>query len=531
MILAQYTIRSKQDYIFKTNRVLEIVGASENIAKIWDVLFETAAGIPLKFKRLNEEFNMEDIKKKFSSGELNMVELFCGGGNETILFDTLDEEYNNSSLMKLNKAFSRKILEDYPGMVPMVSYIIINENSPEYVENYSNDYHALMAESDRKKNIMTPQWDVFTVPFAMMDRETFEPYSVYDKKLKRRLSYESYSKYKVGERLRDENNEIKLFDSMVTRKGKESLLAVVHADGNNMGAKIMGMLNNETSYDKAIKIMREFTKTTQDCFEKWGEDALKKCQDNLKKRYEKQLKNGRMKGSSLSYRKIIGSGDDMTFICNARFVMDYVKAYLDAVQNYQSNHSGCQWSYSSCAGICIFHSHYPFSRAYSIAEQACDDGAKKKVHKENVVEQGWMDYHFIHSGIGGQLDEIRKTQGTDRCIARPWLVSYNKDDKSAEGEKYSYEKLLRLKNIFEKKRDAEGKESKKGTSVARTSIKTIGSAFERSESAAQKELVSLYGHTPGLKADVEKIYSNEKDFLKALYDFAEIYDLWYTEVR
>ena len=536
MILAQYTIRSKQDYIFKTNRVLEIIGASENIAKVWDVLFEEADKCSIKYKRVNDkDFNVNNIKQEFQNKTLNLVELFCGGGNETLLFDsdiiegdngnTVDE---NSSFIKLNQAFSYRLITEFSGMIPMVSYV-------KYTGNYSEDYKLLMNETDRKKNIMEPTWDMFTVPFAMMDRSTFQPYSkvkiINGNKV--RMSDESANKYAIGQTLRNNNADIRLFDEMVTRKGKESLLAVVHADGNNMGAKIMGMLKEEADYDKAVTLMREFTIATEKCFEDNGGKALEKCQRDLEASYKKLINEGKLKKSSLAFRRVIGSGDDVTFICNARFVMDYVKAYLDSVQNYKS-----KWSYSSCAGVCIFHSHYPLSRAYAIAEQACDDFAKSKVHivgndgKPVEVEQGWVDFHFIHSGIGGDLEEIRRSQGTDRCIARPWLVTFDKEDAKANSATYKYSDLLKLKAVIEKKRNEKGKEdSVNGTRVSRTSLKTVGSAYERSESAARKELISLYGHNPGLKEDVEKIYKDEGIFLKALYDFAEVYDLWYTEVK
>ena len=49
--------------------------------------------------------------------------------------------------------------------------------------------------------------------------------------------------------------------------------------------------------------------------------------------------------------------------------------------------------------------------------------------------------------------------------------------------------------------------------------------------AAKKELISLYGHSENLKSAVEAIYPNESDFLKALYDLSEIYDLWFREVK
>lgn len=518
MILAQYTIRSKQDYIFKTNRVLEIIGASENIAQIWDWLFDTADTISLKYRRADGIFSMAEVSDAFEKGTLNFIELFCGGGNETILFDgNLDSEDDNS-FRKLNRAFSYRIIKEFPGMVPMVV-------SVEASGDYSKDYKKLMEAAELKKNVMEPTWDMFTVPFAMMDRNTFQPYStlveINGKDV--RMSDESRTKYTVGQKLRDRSKDIRLFDDMITRKGKESLLAVVHADGNNMGAKIMDMLHDEADYDKAVPLMREFTNRTADCFETEGDAALKKCQSDLLQKYKQAIKDNKLKESSLAYRRIIGSGDDVTFVCNARFVMDYVKAYLDSIQNYH-NKANSRWHYSSCAGVCIFHSHYPFSRAYSIAEQACDDGAKRMVHTvdENgspmVVEQGWLDFHFIHSGIGGNLTEIRRSQGTKDCIARPWLVSWNERDETVNDKPYKYGYLLELKKIFLEYK------------VSRTSIKTVGSAYERSESAAKKELISLYGHTPGLEKAVKRIFHDETIFLRALYDFAEIFNLWYTEV-
>ena len=470
MILAQYTIRSKQDYIFKTNRVLEIVGASEHIAGIWNELFRVADSCSLKYRRADTDFSTKNVEAEFQAGKLDFVELFCGGGNETFLFRS-EEEYT-----RLNKAFSYKLLTDYPGMIPMVV-------SVKATGDYSADYAALMEATDAKKNVMEPHWDMFTVPFAMMDRSTFQPYSTVKKigSSEVRMSDESSSKYITGLQLRNDNRDIRLFDEMISKKGKESLLAVVHCDGNNMGVKIMGMLHGEKNYDKAVAHMREFTKATADCFERNGEAALNACRKSLEDTNKAYIQSGKLKTSSLAYRMIIRGGDDVTFICNARFVMDYVNAYLDAVQSYgERNH--CKWNYSSCAGI--------------------------------VVEQGWMDFHFIHSGIGGNLEEIRRNQDTQNCIARPWLISGNDS-----GVTFTYDRLMELKHIIEELK------------VARTNIKTVGSAYERSAGAAKKELLRLYGHTDSLKAKLEDLFKDENDRLKALYDFSEIYDLWYGEVK
>lgn len=511
MYLAQYSIRSKQDYIFKTNRVLEIVGASENIRNIWDVLLDIAENT-MKCQTCSDPFCMDTIQNAFATEQLDVVELFCGGGNETMLFR------DKSCFQKLNRDFTHKLLVEYPGLVPMAVGI-------EAEGDYSKDYANLMEAAELKRNTMTTQNDDFTVPFAMMDRTTMQPYSrvvMIDGNAVRK-SEECFQKHKKGKNLRDQNDEIKLFDEMVTKKGKESLLAVVHADGNNMSAKIMEMLDGETEYEKAIPIMRRFTDATRDCFEIKGDEALRKCFNRLQEDNADNLESKKLLRSSLAYRRIIGSGDDVTFVCNARFAMDYVRAYLNAVQNYQNDHPESQWKYSSCAGICIFHSHYPFSRAYQIAEQACDDFAKSRVHSSNGsakrVEQGWVDFHVIYSGISGNLKEIRKVQETERCIARPWLVSYDEKDGAADHEIFKYVNLEKLLAAVKKYK------------VERTSIKELGSAFERSKGAALKELTHIYGHHCGFEDEVKRIFGEEDNFLKAMYDLSEIYDLWYDEVK
>ena len=165
-ILAQYTIRSKQDYIFRTNRIVEITGASEIISNSWEILFQQAERLGKKVKRVSEkmEFRMEEIEALFRKNELHMVELFCGGGNETVLFDSLE------TYKEVNKVFSRYLLEHCPGMIPMVVQC-------EYTGNYREDYENLMLQSDREKNKMIPGQSSFILPFSMMDRNIFQPYS------------------------------------------------------------------------------------------------------------------------------------------------------------------------------------------------------------------------------------------------------------------------------------------------------------------------------------------------------------------
>lgn len=497
MVLAQYTIRSKQEYIFRTNRMVEIAGASENISQSWNILFNQADEIGKKLRRVSENipFCMEEVKRLFDERKLNGIELFCGGGNDTVLYDSIE------TYLEVNKAFSRFLLENYPGMIPMAV-------ACEYSGDYDKDYANLMKQSDIEKNKMISGQSDFILPFSMMDRTTFQPYSdiINIAGSSVRVTDEAKAKRKTGLKIREQDETVKLLDDLITKKGEESLLAVVHADGNNMGSKISEMLTDKKDYDSCVNVMREFTADTAKAFGKSGLDAMQKCQQQLKEDYKDKYDE-----KAFFFRKIIADGDDMTFVCNARFVMDYVRAYLEAVQNY-NNKGEKEWRYSSCAGICIFHSHYPFARAYSLAEQACES-AKKNVHGECIKEESWVDFHYIHNGVGGDLEQIREHQGVTGCMARPWRI-----DIKANTDRKNYNTLRILTDIM------------KENGVSRSDIKTIGSELEDSYSYGKFELNRVYGHHRNLQNEIkEKLkIDKEEDLLPIIYDLSEVYDLWFV---
>lgn len=497
MVLAQYTIRSKQEYIFRTNRMVEIAGASENISQSWNILFTQADKMGKKLRRVSKNipFCMEEVKRLFDERKLNGIELFCGGGNDTVLYDSIE------TYLEVNKAFSRFLLENYPGMILMAV-------ACEYSGDYDKDYANLMKQSDIEKNKMISGQSDFILPFSMMDRTTFQPYSdiISIAESSVRVTDEAKAKRKAGLKIREQDETVKLLDDLITKKGEESLLAVVHADGNNMGSKISEMLTDKKDYDSCVNIMREFTADTAKAFGKSGLDAMQKCQQQLKEDYKDKYDE-----KAFFFRKIIADGDDMTFVCNARFVMDYVRAYLEAVQNY-NNKGEKEWRYSSCAGICIFHSHYPFARAYSLAEQACES-AKKNVHGECIKEESWVDFHYIHNGVGGDLDQIREHQSVSGCMARPWRIGTK-----ANTDRKDYSTLQILADIM------------KENGVSRSDIKTIGSELEDSYSYGKFELNRVYGHHRNLQNEIkEKLkIDKEEDLLPIIYDLSEVYDLWFV---
>lgn len=145
-----------------------------------------------------------------------------------------------------------------------------------------------------KKRMITGQSD-FILPFSMMDRNTFQPYSCVEKYEDGlvRLTAEAQVKRKRGQEISREDPEVQILDNMIIGKGEESLLAVIHADGNNMGIKISKMLEGKTDYDTCISKMREFTEITADAFSVQGVQALESaeipCKRNIKENMKKEL--------------------------------------------------------------------------------------------------------------------------------------------------------------------------------------------------------------------------------------------------
>ena len=164
--LAQYSIRSKQAYIFRTNAMREISGASALIRDVWDLLFSEAEKAGVKVKRLSDSdlYFPDDPDEVFSDG-CGMADLFRGGGNDTVLIR--DKE----ALRVINAAFSSALLRQSPGMLPLCAWVETNPDNPNYIE----DYRRLMQQSDREKNRMRMGRDLAMAPFSMLDRKTFQP--------------------------------------------------------------------------------------------------------------------------------------------------------------------------------------------------------------------------------------------------------------------------------------------------------------------------------------------------------------------
>ena len=498
-ILAQYTIRSKQRYIFHSNRMIEIVGGSETVQDSFDKLYSSAKDAGLQIRQINDaSFRLEE----FMTGKQDAVELTRGGGNDTLLFRDRD------TFRRTNAAFTRYLLERHPGLIPMCTGVEVEG------KHYQADHHLLMVAVERNKNAMRQGRVENAQPFARQDRNTLQAIAVETRRGVNQAEYrtaEADAKYRKG-LLSVKTDEVTRFLDDLAKEENQSLLAIVHADINRLGVKNHKKLKEIqqeadkqipegcSDYDLFVNAMRAFDCEIRDVVIKRGKAAVTSRQASLAERNPGEAER------QTRVRWLVHEGDDITFICNAKYAMEYTRAYLEGVWR----DGGGQ--YSACAGICVFHAHYPFYRAYELAEQACDN-AKKLMHAANA-EQAWVDFHYLRSGVNGDLEDIRALHRTQDCIARPWFVCGENPPPFAQ----RLERLQDLNHLL------------KQAGVARTQIKTLGTELEVSQPAGELVWRRLcYNTKTDLQKAASELFGNQPDALfRALYDLSDFYDLWFA---
>ena len=560
-VLCMYDIRGKQEFIYKSSKLKEIVGASLIIRDLFkDYLYDAA-----KVYRdcINEEFKgsdavfrydpNEDKLKKFSfkefeermNGNQYIGEIvYDGGGNFLMLYK------NEEAMKKTTEIFTKKILKEI-GTLRVVATYIGNIREDNYHSDDSKDpgdYERLY-----QKHRFRESTALYTQPYGSLPIVQTSPVSsmpltyMYDHAPKDiSASGKSYFKCSTETNAKlkkyweeagkhgDEMGETILDNIVAETKGEDSMLAIFYIDGNAMGAKVQACLQGKKNYDDCVNLLREFSKKIQKTFI----DDRKK---DMLKEDEKQSSDKKHFRS----RILIGAGDEMTIICRADESYEIIKEYLSKIPS----------PYSSCAGAAIFHSHTPFSDAYRIAEQCCEDTCKNYMKENGLTLANLMDFEYCQGGIGFKLSDIRKENGDDDN-SRPWLVESNVEEKTS----YHY-KPVKNKNLppWEKGKATEEADNKKIIEklkedklltlgdvedfhtklsfLGRSNIKGLAIPVSLSESALRTELRRIIAHMSkdkkeimGFKSDIESVeyFINNKKLLK---DLVRMYDTGYGKAK
>ena len=534
-VLAMYDIRGKQDFIFRTNKLQEIVGGSWIIRDLYkDYLYPAAKELDgekgkgiFSYKEIKDsnmesakeyteeelQFSPESFRKHMEEGYLGEV-VYDGGGNFILLFR------DAQTFRNVTYAFTKRILEKTGTLRVLGTYV-------EDVDfgHYDTDNRRLYAKhriSEAQESNVMP-WAC--LPIVQVDRKTSMPIVIKNERGEE-YSLESSAKIQkyrteVQRMRRKENrsvlseierefylhNEDKL-DRLILEKGVESQVAVVYTDGNNMGARVQEATKNCASYVDCVRELRQFSDEIQRIYVENGvRNAL-----------------GGLDTKDNVFRIVVSAGDEINFIVNAHDAFKCTMQYFESLKKEDRA--------SACAGIAVFNSHAPYAEAYRIAEEACESG-KQKMKEMELDNACFVDFHFCQGAIGVSLEKIREKENGD-VISRPWLVW---EDKTAKSLDHTWEDIPDHKPEDTEKCVTDFRDISRIIGIlqyfGRSNVKNLMQAALTSETDLEMELNRMYAH---LKEEKKEKIQDEWDWLsgywnkrRALYDIVLGFDMWFDE--
>lgn len=450
------SVQGIQSFIFQTNKLQEIVGASELVEEICTDFFEGQVG-----------------KGKFKNENL----ILGAAGNIKYLFD------NKEDCQALVKKFPKEVMEMAPGIT--ISQAVVKLGNTKL-----ND--ALQELEDKLREQRNKVSIPYEVGFMGTERSRRTGGVAYEIKKKRNGEDELIDEA-TSLKIDKHKKSLKLFEKisgiedakieetlLETDDLKGSWLAVIHADGNGLGAIIQNL--NNSFKDKNDEEVKNAFKTFSEKIERSTIEAAQKA-------FEKTIE-GKENGV-YPIRPIVLGGDDLTIIIRADLALKFTQTFLEEFEiqtkenfKFLSKYTGDMFreGLTACAGIAYVKKSYPFHYAVDLAEKLCSDAknfvkGKTKEYESNHPELNGLipksalaffkvQDSFIESSLSTMKDRVGNANGYNFNYG-PYLI-HPEDEFAHVGE---LTKKLKLVDDFEK--EAVDKGESKGISKLRQWITEV----------------------------------------------------------
>lgn len=383
-------VQGIQNFIFRTNELKDIVGASELVERICTSMFE---------------------KEFLQSGEA----LVNAAGNVKCLYSSEDE------CRKTVLLYPKKVMLAAPGIT--ISQAVVKSTEAEL----RNKFPSLMGQLEEKLHVQrNKQPKSLTLGLMSIERSrktglpavacVKDEYIDEGTQRKSELSDGAKATIKLCEKSFGQKNisprNIALNIADLT--GKNDWIAVIHADGNGLGEVVRRMSSTkEELRNFSAKLDKAATEAAQKAFkaiytsESYWQDSV-----------------------VFPFRPIVLGGDDMTMICKASLAIPYVKEYLSSFEEATKRHLGANNGLTACAGIAYIKSSYPFHYGYDLAETLCSQ-AKKVTKSPSICQKdkqapSSLMFHKVQSSFIEDYDTMIEKEMTPqegvRLCAGPYFL-------------------------------------------------------------------------------------------------------------
>jgi hypothetical protein len=422
-------VRRIQAYLFSANELKQCLGGSALVEMATHDWIIEALPSPNNIQTIKPAIKFNNLGIETLAAEV----IFLGGGNAAILFQDRKRAHEFAG------KYSRLVLANAPGLEVAIAHVDCDWSKPEGLKKAWKEMQDTAMPGQKEGRItsqpllglgVTAECAFTGLPAVA---ETPDPDSPERGVL---VSSEALAKHSdvtiKGARSRI-NDLIPLqtyqypdrFEDLGGEKGRSSSIAVVHADGNGIGKRLQAycsdsdnqlMLNKMRAFSEAINTI------SLDAMQKvvgWLEKAIH--EDAILDRWYAE-ESIQIRNKNFPVRPIIFGGDDVTFVCEGRLGMALAVKFIQELQN-ASMPDGLP--VYACAGVAVVSSHYPFSRAYQLAEELTR-AAKKQAwrYDQGLSRVSLINWHISTAGLALNWEEICKREYQDgKLLYRPLVVN------------------------------------------------------------------------------------------------------------
>lgn len=450
--LVMYEVSQKQQYIFRSNKLKENIGASLIIKLLTE-----------QPDKLFEQGEWQDL----CGGDVPKAEYsIYGGGNAVYIFATAEEAERFANVLSLG------VLKNLPGIeLFLVKQTMdweldrLYDRKDEKGEPTLGVLSQMRAQLAEKKNrrlhgVRQISWGIHQkcpdsgLPANSFTSETDSPRArelhvkakygsrdprndMFVKRFLHGLRVTSASGKQL-QFLEQEHLEKVLGDE----KTAKNYVAVVHIDGNAMGRKVSAFLGQPfKSNEDYVKEYKSFTDQIEqaytNAFRAMIEHVMNDYPNWAKLIYGKADDANAAEKTYAEYshivpvRPIIASGDDICFLTYGQLGIELARVFIQYLQQQKPMEIGrTTFYFEACAGVAIVRRKFPFWLAYEMADQLCANAKKRLKKEENYwsskgmkqYDSSLIDWELVRSG-DVNLDVSARRSLTHRTKDGAWLVN------------------------------------------------------------------------------------------------------------
>lgn len=403
------SVQGIQGFIFQTNKLREIVGASEIVEQICTDAFDEYA------------VNGESIVR--------------AAGNIKYLFSS------EAACIEAVRNFPRKIMNMAPGITISQAVVVVETD-----DDYASKANELEKNLIVQRNKQTRPMNLGLMGVQRSPATGFPAVDIDKKgKLMDEASTCKIEKHNTLKKLINKSFGEKISDTRIAYEiddiaGKNHWIAIIHADGNGIGniVRVLG----ETKED-----MIKFSGLLDNIAQKAANAAYK------------ATKGDSGSNGIIPLRPVVLSGDDMTLICRADLAVEYTRCFLEVFEKESREQFGkiilkkgenqylLNNGLTACAGIAFVKSSYPFHYGVHLAESLCSRAKKAAKKIDEDLAPSCLMFHKMQDSFVENFEKIAEREliplGTKLNFeAGPYYCGSRAKEKYKETCQQTIDKLL-----------------------------------------------------------------------------------------